>query len=234
MKKIIVIVVLFYFSILMLNAENKENVTAYEGYQLVKEKLKAEHYDLSNIKLIRTSGIFYLDKKENFFSGDEIGKTFLWTYLVNCKKNKEEKYLDVSLSIWGGKTEISIAEKNDIPSKTKFINLTKDNDSPVFAKKLLDNNEFVDDLEFFKNLDNLNAESGQNKVLAFILFNYLSPNLSIFKNNNIQIQENTPYWSFNISVGGNNGYNTICILPADKNIHKNALEFINMNNNKKD
>ena len=232
MKKFIVIVVLFYFSILMLNAENKENVTAYEGYQLVKEKLKAEHYDLSNIKLIRTSGIFYLDKKEKFFSGDEIGKTFLWTYLVNCKKNKEEKYLDVSLSIWGGKTEISIAEKNDIPSKTNFINLSKDNDSPVFAKKLLDNNEFLDDLKLFKNLDNLNAESGQNKVLAFILFNYLSPNLSIFKNNNIQIQENTPYWSFNISVGGNNGYNTICILPVDKNIRKNALEFINMNNNK--
>ena len=112
-----------------------------------------------------------------------------------------------------------------------FINLTKENDSPVFAKKLLDNNEFVDDLEFFKNLDNLNAESGQNKVLAFILFNYLSTNLSIFKNNNIQIQENTPYWSFNISVGGNNGYNTICILPVDKNIRKNAIEFINMNNN---
>ncbi|MBQ6269008.1 MAG: hypothetical protein IJK61_02660 [Bacteroidetes bacterium] len=227
MKKFLL---LFCLSIILFGCSKEYDgaVTAYEGYQLVKEKMKAEKYVFSAVNLINLTTLpntllSSLPKELEYahkygdltakmsFSGKDIGKANFWLYFVNCN----DKYYNVVCAVKDGKPVVDIYPE-DLPPLSqenllnKFITLTKENDSPVFAKKLTESTKFLDDFK-----------AKNDESLAVILFSYISQYEIA---DNLRINETIPYWS---AFMGDDP--KISLLLADKNIDKNPVHCVIQN-----
>lgn len=239
MKKIILILFL-PFIIIGCSKSTSDNaagyVTAYEGYQLLKEYMHKDNFDTSCVNLISVSSAV----DNIIFSGNDMGKSDYWSYIINYNQNEnnEEKYY---ICYYHNNDEsehgfsIEALDKNEdkynfkaygliLDEPFKYILLTKQNDSPVFVEKLIRESNFLKILKDEKNKESYFDES-------FIQFSYLSQDEENLRENNIKIQDNTPYWRMCLF-----GYIEIAdyswfqkrntwILLADEKINKNVLKY---------
>lgn len=226
MKKFLL---LFCLSIIFFGCSKEFDgaVTAYEGYQFVKEKMKAEKYDLSAVKLINATTLpntllSSLPKELEYahkygdltakmsFSGKDIGKSNFWLYFIKY----DDKLYNVVCVVKDGKPVVGIYPEDLPPANqdllNKFIVLTKENDSPVFVKKLMDNSYFLNELK-----------SKNDESLAVVLFSYL---FQFELDENFRVNESIPYWSAFIGDDP-----IISLLLADKNIDKNPVHCVMQN-----
>lgn len=187
-------------------------VTAYEGYQLAIKKMRADGYNDSCINLIDIKSLlntslykFGYIVSNMSFSGDDIGKSNYWLYSINYNKDNKDNYLYVYCVIENGVPIIDINQQNKEFAKiqkvksNRYITLTKENDSPVFVKKLIENSNFSE--------------------ASIISLSYLP---QYFKNfAQFQFQEDIPYW-----MAVTNDESKRFLLLSDNNIVNNSLEYI--------
>lgn len=240
MKKIILFLSLsfIFLSCSKLSLDHKGYVTAFEGYQLFKEYMHKENFDTSCINLISISS----DVGNIIFSGNDIGKSDAWHYLIQYKYNNEVMYSDLYYSVDDDgqptiyidntcSVESIVKEYGGLPKEYgKYIKLAKQNDSPVFVKKLLENSEFIKSLITIE-------ENGDDTGFSF---SYLSKDDAEFESNNIKINENVPYWKLYIiryksneigqldEINGGKHIRKTWIMQADENIKNYSLEYIAM------
>lgn len=201
---------------------SKKYVTACEGYQLVKEKLNAEGYDTSAVILINIS----TDLDDICLSGQNIGRADHWEYIINYKNNNTFNH--INFYIGHGNAEISIClfedyrrlsiEDEVMMEKCMPLCLTKENDSPIFIKKLI-NSSFLDEIEKLHKNNN-----DRFYYIVSIHFGFLS---SFYFNSDFQIQEGIPYWSVILYCDRDRckeskGY----VLLADDSISKNKIDIV--------
>ncbi|MBR3090877.1 MAG: T9SS type A sorting domain-containing protein [Bacteroidetes bacterium] len=199
--------------------------TAYEGYQLIKAQMESEFYDLSNVNLIAVmAGInstFDIGNGMMFdmithFEGEDIGKSNFWIYYINYKEDDYNTFLVGLCAYIYGMPIVQVTpldeetmEAGDFPSAQKFINLTEENDSPVFIKKLVETSNFVESI----------PELYDTPRSAGLVFSYISAE-------DLKIEfpfQDAPYWQ----ASSNNLVENIektCILLADENIINNDVQ----------
>ena len=144
------------------------------------------------------------------FSGKDIGKSNFWLYFIKY----DDKLYNVVCVVKDGKPVVGIYPEDLPPANqdllNKFIVLTKENDSPVFVKKLMDNSYFLNELK-----------SKNDESLAVVLFSYL---FQFELDENFRVNESIPYWS---AFMGDDP--KISLLLADKNIDKNPVHCVMQN-----
>ncbi|MBQ6269009.1 MAG: hypothetical protein IJK61_02665 [Bacteroidetes bacterium] len=222
MKKLILILCLPFilFSCSNSKLDTKGFVTAYEGYQLLIVKMTSLNYDTDKINLVNLLSFpntllsdvpfttAHVEGTEDFtaklsFSGKDIGKSNFWGYTI---KYDDQFFYGVCL-IKDGKPMVDIYHYNAVIKEdlqNKYINLTKEIDSPIFIKKL---SEYTDFLKEYKPKD--------NDDFPTILLGYVSPEQL---ENDINIHQNNPYWSI-----GTIRNLKILLLLADNNIKNNKI-----------
>ena len=243
MKKIIVFLVLFCFSLVSLMAKGDNGyVTAYEGYKFVKNELQKAGYDTTTsfCKLVGIWFATYPDdedyaddvyfKAQISLSGEDVGKSNFWGYVFRYRKDTDYVYsIFVKCYVFDGQLKfcgyLSTCDSlyfpdsyiPDIYEDNLNLILTKDNDSPLFIKKLVENTDF---LEIFHRI--------KYDTPISIRLSRLSSNST----DDVFIQENIPYWT--CAIRSNRHYQGIIfdlpyfyILLADNNTKNNEIKCIN-------